>query len=264
LILGNFGLSPSVWIPNNAFAELAITNVGLATSIFDIRLDGNTVAFSVSESAQDGTDLNGDGDTSDFVLHVYDISGDATTNVGLTTTFGLQLDGNTVVNPVIEFIQGDTDLNEDGDTTDVVLHVYDVSGDTTTNVGLAMDFGGQLDGNTVAFLVSESDQDGTDLNEDGDSSDSVLHLALTAEQQIENIEDQVSDSLDKKDAEKVTKTLDKAIKNIDEGKTDKACKDMDKFIKEVKKLFKKGKLTEAEKDALIDDAEAVKTALECV
>jgi len=211
LILGNFGLSPSVWIPNNAFAELAITNVGLATSTFGLQLDGNTVAFPVSESAQDDTDLNGDGDTSDFVLHVYDISGD-----------------------------------------------------TATNVGLAMDFGGQLDGNTVAFLVSESDQDGTDLNEDGDSSDSVLHLALTAEQQIENIIDQVTDLLDEKDANKVTMALDKAIKNIDEGKTDKACKDIDKFIKDVKKLFNEDELTETEKDALIDDAEAIKTTLECV
>ena len=76
-----------------------------------------------------------------------------------------------------ELAQGNTDLNGDGDVIELVFHVYDVSSGTTTNVGLAA-YDIQLDGNTITFLVSESFQGSTDLNGDGDSSDSVLHLAL--------------------------------------------------------------------------------------
>ena len=47
------------------------TNVGLDASL-GFRLDGNLVAFGVFESNQGNTDLNGDGDTNDTVLHVFD------------------------------------------------------------------------------------------------------------------------------------------------------------------------------------------------
>ena len=47
------------------------TNVGFAA--FNILIDGNLVVFRVPESAQGlgGTDLNGDGDTLDSVVHVF-------------------------------------------------------------------------------------------------------------------------------------------------------------------------------------------------
>ena len=77
-------------------------NVGL-DAFFGFQLDGNRVAFRVSESRQGATDLNGDGDALDFVLHVYDAVADATVNVGLDAAGDFQLDGNRVAFSVSEF-----------------------------------------------------------------------------------------------------------------------------------------------------------------
>ncbi len=80
---------------NNSFAQVSITNVGLApeTAGFDFfDAQGNLVAFLVLEG---GTDLNGDGDGDDFVLHVFDASSGTTTNVGLDSN-NPQLQGNLV------------------------------------------------------------------------------------------------------------------------------------------------------------------------
>ena len=57
----------------------ATTNTGLAADGFfggsgQRYVDGSRVAFVVRESDQGGIDLNGDGDTGDRVLHLYDIS----------------------------------------------------------------------------------------------------------------------------------------------------------------------------------------------
>src|SRR3972149_3166439 len=150
------------------------TNVGLDASL-GFQLDGNLVAFGVFESNQGNTDLNGDGDTNDTVLHVFDKARGTTTNVGLDAG-GFQLDGKLVAFGVSESNQGNTDLNGDGDTNDTVLHVFDKGRGTTTNVGLDTSFGFQLDGNLVAFGVTESNQGNTDLNGDGDTNDTVLHV----------------------------------------------------------------------------------------
>ena len=77
------------------------------------------------ESAQGGTDLNGDGDATDFVVHVFNASNRQTTNLGLAATSGsLQGDGQLLGFRVRETEQGNTDLNGDGDTNDDVLHVF--------------------------------------------------------------------------------------------------------------------------------------------
>jgi hypothetical protein len=39
---------------------------------FSLWLEGNTLAFVVEESDQDGRDLNGDGDSDDSILYVHD------------------------------------------------------------------------------------------------------------------------------------------------------------------------------------------------
>jgi hypothetical protein len=58
-----------------------VTNLGLAAA-GDGGVDGHSAVFTVSEAAQ-GIDLNGDGDTSDPVLQVYD------SQTGVTTILGL-------------------------------------------------------------------------------------------------------------------------------------------------------------------------------
>jgi len=64
--------------------------------------------------------------------------------------------------------------------------------------------------------------------------------------------------LNDKDLRKLTKTIEKLYLFPDIGK---AFKELDGFIKEVNKLFDKDKLTVIEKDALIVEAETIKTLL---
>jgi len=152
----------------------AVTNVGLDAS-FQFQLRGNLVAFLVSELRQGNTDLNGDGDTNDVVLHVFNVSTGAVTNLGLAAG-GIQMNGNLVAFGVGESGQGNTDLNGDGDTNDFVLHLFDVTTGTTTNLGHAVVGQYRLDDNLLAFVVDESRQGSTDLNGDGDTNDQVVHL----------------------------------------------------------------------------------------
>ncbi len=93
LVLGTFAL---VLPYQEAEAQGTITNVGLAV-FGEPLIDGDLVVFRVRESAQGlgGTDLNGDGDTSDSVLHVFDSSTSTTTNVGFAA-FNILIDGNLV------------------------------------------------------------------------------------------------------------------------------------------------------------------------
>ncbi len=149
-----------------------VTNLGIAG--FPSVIDGNLVVFTVSEVSQGNTDLNGDLDTSDSVLHVYDHGTGMVTNLGLHG-FPSAIDGNLVPFTVSESSQGNTDLNGDADMSDSVLHVYDHGTGMVTNVGLH-GFPSAIDGNLVAFTVSESSQGNTDLNGDGDMSDFVVHV----------------------------------------------------------------------------------------
>ena len=151
------------------------TNLKLALpgSVFDLKVVGNLVIIQVNESDQGNTDLNDDGDTEDSSIHVYDVSTGITTNLKLT---GFpKVDGTLVVIDVNESKQGNTDLNDDGDSEDVVAHVYDASTGITTNLKLA-GFS-EVAGNLIVISVDESDQGNTDLNDDGDmEDDEVVHV----------------------------------------------------------------------------------------
>ena len=147
------------------------TNVGYDASF---TVDGTAAALGVSESAQGYTDLNGDGDTADRVLHVYDLAaGGAPTNLGLAFA-GTPLIGGSVVSlAVSEASQNGTDLNGDGDTSDIVVHLYDLTTSTTTNLGFATLGLPWIRGNFVVFDTPESNGD---LNGDGDTLDRVPHV----------------------------------------------------------------------------------------
>ena len=154
-----------------------VTNVGLDVS-GGLRVDGNRVALGVDEARQDNTDLNGDGDAFDVVLHVLDARTGKTTNVGLDVSGFFELAGSLVAVGVNEAAQGETDLNGDGDVNDLVLHVFDARSGETTNVGLETSPFFQLEGRRVAFLVSEGNQGESDLNGDGDALDFVLYVLV--------------------------------------------------------------------------------------
>lgn len=138
------------------------------------------VAFSCSEEDNGGKDLNGDMDTEDFVLLVYDPARGASGTVQNTK---LAVDGDLAVGDgylawkILEGDQGSRDLNRDGDTDDSILAAMDlVSGATVVSSQATADslfvssFG-------VAFSTFEADQGERDLNMDGDTDDEILQVA---------------------------------------------------------------------------------------
>ena len=91
-------------------------------------MDGNLVVFGAFESRQGNTDMNGDGDALDRVLHIHDTVTATTVNLGQATDgFVNPPDGNLLSFLVKETAQDNTDLNGDGDVGDMVLHVADLS-----------------------------------------------------------------------------------------------------------------------------------------
>jgi hypothetical protein len=149
-------------------------------------MSGSFVAFAVLESRQGNTDLNGDGDTADFVQFVFDASTGTVTNLGLASA-SFRIDGSLLAFTVGESSQGGLDRNGDGDAKDSVLHLYDLTRNTITNVGLDASGGFVVSGSRVAFAVSENSQGATDRNGDGDALDSVLHVVDGATGVVTNL-----------------------------------------------------------------------------
>ncbi len=155
----------------------AVTNVGLDGNQYPEVESGN-VLFTAHEDRNGETDLNGDADWNDGVLHVYQAGPARLVNLGFATGpagFQFAVDGTLVALRVIESAHGNTDLNGDGDKLDQVLHLYDVTRQHTWSAGLASDepvVGGRF----IGFLGMESQQGGADLNGDGDASDGVVHV----------------------------------------------------------------------------------------
>jgi hypothetical protein len=150
-----------------------ITNLGISAVGAPVLLDGGRMVMVVPE-ANEGRDLNGDGDLTDTVFHLHEIATGFTTNLGLAGRSAVALEGGAVALEIFESRQG-VDLNGDGDTFDTVIHIHDPATGITTNLGIAGGNAIRLDGGLLAFTASESGE-GEDLNGDGDTSDVVVHL----------------------------------------------------------------------------------------
>jgi hypothetical protein len=161
--------------------------------------DGSIVAFLVGESAQ-GLDLNGDGEMSDDVLHVYDMKHALLVTTRLTAARAVGRDTSSYsfpVPPVVsgggvallvgETEQGNIDLNRDGDANDDVLHILEPKSLATLNLSLASastvgPFGAhnpvalQVEHQMVNFVAGEPEQGTADLNSDGDALDQVPYV----------------------------------------------------------------------------------------
>lgn len=160
---------------------LAVTNFILGEEL---------VAFLVNESADGGTDHNGDSDTDDDVLFVHDFSTGTDTNlqlavqdgiIGLTTRIAVSK--NHVAFAVSEKHQG-VILNGDIDKVDNVIHIYDHVSGLLQNLGLAV-FSIRMNDNMVVFDASEAGQ-GADFNGDNDSFDAVVHSFIPTTGTIAN------------------------------------------------------------------------------
>ena len=128
-------------------------------------------------------DLNDNGDTDDRVVHVYDTSTGITTNLKLLGGENIRVAGDLIMISSSESRQNKTDLNDDGDGRDWVVHVYNAGTESTTNLKIAVGgeprrfrFAQGLQENFGFIAVSESGQSQTDLNNDGDTGDNVLHI----------------------------------------------------------------------------------------
>ena len=172
-----------VLLASNGARAQTTANLGIAGTVLPGDPSGEFLAFAASEPSQN-VDLNGDGATNDFVLHLHRLSTGVTTNTGLTlpplTPWTVSLGERLCATPVRESSlgPGGTDLNGDGDAIDDVYAVYDLRTNVTTNLSLAAFSGGLgLAATNKAHLVlgvSEAAQ-GADLNGDGDLLDVVLH-----------------------------------------------------------------------------------------
>ncbi|MDX1450105.1 MAG: hypothetical protein R3246_13705, partial [Acidimicrobiia bacterium] len=163
------------------------TNLGLASSASQGSrvggVGGGSFLFTVTEFSQ-GADRNGDGDTSDEVLAV--VAGGTTTvdNLGqaLNDSVGpaLEVVDGAALLTVRESSQGNTDLNGDSDSSDIVAHLW-TPGAGLSNLGVALSASvshepGMWPGTGLhAVAVSEFFQGNTDLNGDGDTNDRVMY-----------------------------------------------------------------------------------------
>ena len=164
-------------------ASGTVTNLGLSARHDSLTAGpGGRLGFAVRESSQGAMDLNGDGDTRDGVVAVLEPDGSltilplATASSPLGGIPWMDLDDRFVAVDVLEWLQGTTDMNADGDADDRALMVWDSVTRNLLRVGVAR-FDYKLEDGTLLFRVSESqDARGTDLNGDGDLDDWVLHL----------------------------------------------------------------------------------------
>jgi cysteine-rich repeat protein len=102
----------------------------------DFVSSGDLVAFRTRESAQGGSDLNGDGDKEDYVLQVYDLRSGYLFNSGQAAVpceFEIcdprtpyRINGDIVTFLTLEAQQSE-DLNSDGDMDDIVLQTFNAS-----------------------------------------------------------------------------------------------------------------------------------------
>ena len=158
---------------------------------------GTLAAFLVSEKAQGEMDLNGDDDTFDDVVFVYDaaharvrstelaVARAARRSVGLLPfPMAPIVIGDVVVFLAGEGEQGHVDLNDDADQIDAVVFVIAPKSRRIINTGLAAPRVGFFtspvlvasgDGTFISVLVGEYEQD-QDLNRDGDEDDLVTML----------------------------------------------------------------------------------------
>jgi len=159
------------------------TNVARAAD--DLAVEGAHVAFLVPEAAQGNVSLNGDGDTGDRVVHVYDADAAALTNIAQAAEEFVMGPTGLIAFRTLEASQGGLDLNDDGDADDGVLQVYDAAGNVLLNSRQAVTpcrleacdprIPYKVKDDTVIFLTLEADQ-GMDLNGDDDEGDLVLQV----------------------------------------------------------------------------------------
>jgi len=206
-----------------------LTNTGVVGT--DPSVSGSIIAFSTSETWV-GQDLNGDGDTSDFVIRYYDTATSTLTNTGAVGYYP-SVAGSIIAFHTDEYSVGQ-DLNGDGDTSDSVIGYYDMATGEVTNTQADGAYP-SVSGSIIAFITNEV---GQDLNGDGDANDSVIrYYTIQNRATIETIQTLIDalvtdGSIDNQGvAQPLTELLEQAQANIDRGKTTAAVNTLEAFTR---------------------------------
>ena len=142
--------------------------------VAQLSADGAIAGVNIFERDHGSIDLNGDGDSLDYVVQLYDVDRRIaydTRRAGTLAGFG----------PGLAFLYVSeagqrVDANADGDLSDQVLHLFDMRFGQLVQTRLGWGYAQpQGDEDHVVCLVLESQQ-GVDLNGDGDLLDQVLHV----------------------------------------------------------------------------------------
>ena len=150
-----------------------------------VHLDDGLLAL-VAPEGINGRDLNGDGDSLDYVAMVLDLKVNATLSIS-TGSFA-EVAG--LSSPRSVFLLSEnahgTDLNNDGDTNDYVHQVFDYSSGELVNLAVSGNYAGPaafdiwypipMSGLHVLAIVSESMEGMTDLDGNGDAFGKVTML----------------------------------------------------------------------------------------
>lgn len=174
--------------PPPPFSVVRETGLAVANQFGDVAVVGRVALVPVSEP-ESGTDLNGDGDTNDMVLHRLDVDTLETVNLGIALRGPVLASDERFAFLASEHDEG-KDLNFDGDAEDGIWHVYDpnriVSSTNPRNLQLATPASGRPGvGTTGGFVlvVSELAQ-GADFNGDQDLGDDVLLAFVDASEAL--------------------------------------------------------------------------------
>ncbi|MEQ1891690.1 MAG: hypothetical protein ABL998_04045 [Planctomycetota bacterium] len=168
------------------------TNLAVAVRA-QVFTGGELFVVPVFEPDQGGTDLNGDGDGNDLVVHVLDPLAGALVNTGLggSGRDGQSPAGASLGAYVLLFTNeaDGRDRNLDGDTSDVLPVLYPRAGGRILEPGVAVNpFGGGASpvGGLLAIAVSEA-QENRDLDADGDLDDILAHTFEPALERLRNL-----------------------------------------------------------------------------
>jgi hypothetical protein len=142
-----------------------------------IEAGGGRIVFACSETDQGKRDLNGDHDTEDYVLLVYDPVGNKIMNSSYCVDGDLNYKDGYLAWTTLEADQGNKDLNHDGDADDSVLFVMDVAAGQIAPTGYACSDVVCVTGQGVGFSVPELDQGARDLDGNASREDEVAHVA---------------------------------------------------------------------------------------
>lgn len=130
-------------------------------------------------------DVNGDGDLADTYLKLVDVRDNVGAAFELPTAVTAFAHGGAAAFLVPERDFGgagaDTDLNGDGDTGDLVAHLYPgrTAGGSIVNPAQSLRLAARdvaLSTDALVLLVRESEEGGQDLNGDGDAADDVVYV----------------------------------------------------------------------------------------